>query len=108
MATRSGVHVRVCILFVSPDGDASKLDVGEIPIRVLVARHAPAACERMRVTRPAVVFVSEAMHRQELGMIFNAAEEIGAEVIRLPERLDHDEIREWLRARFGVTGAAAR
>lgn len=53
-------------------------------VLALNVAHAPAARERIPVTRPLVVVVASAVTKDELNEIIDVAEAVGADVLRMP------------------------
>jgi hypothetical protein len=99
----SGVSFRAarCVMLVGVEG---QLVGSDLPVEILIVRSVAAACERMRVRRPVAVFVGDHVCRAELGLLFSAAEEAGAEVLRVPEGMQAGEFFDWFRAALFTRG----
>jgi hypothetical protein len=102
-ATRriSFVRIRPRILLVRIEREAvraSDWGLDSLDAELLHVKHPLPACERIRVTRPAVVIVGEDVRPVDLAFIKRAAREAGSRVIQIGPLLVRHSLRNWIRA----------
>jgi hypothetical protein len=79
------------------DPQISSWGLEEMDAEVLLVKHPLPACERMRVTRPAIVIIGEDVRPVDVAFIKRAARETGARVVQLGPLLVRDSLRNWIR-----------
>jgi hypothetical protein len=78
-------------------GDQCVTALKTTAIRVIRVAHPAAAGERIPVTMPSVVVVSEALQATERDMIFDRSVAVGAEVVKLPPAIDDEALTTLLK-----------
>lgn len=72
-------------------------------LRIVRVRHPLPACHRMRVLRPAVVFIGASVREWSLPALEQAAGEIGAAMLQLGPLVIRPAVRDWLRRALEAT-----
>jgi len=92
----SYIRVRARVMLVRIERGDEPCDLG-LDVEVLRVRHPLPACERMRVTRPAVVILSPDVRAWDVVHVEQTAQEVGAAIIQLGPLVARDALAEWLR-----------
>jgi hypothetical protein len=96
----SYVRIRPRIMLIRVEREAAQASnwgLEELDAEVLYVKHPLPACERMRVTRPAIVIVGEEVRPVDVAYIKREARELGARVVQIGPLLVRDSLRKWLR-----------
>jgi hypothetical protein len=96
----SFVRMRPRIMLVrieKQDPQISSWGLEELDAEVLCVKHPLPACERMRITRPAIVIIGEDVRPADVAYIKRVARETGGRVVQLGPLLVRDALRNWIR-----------
>jgi hypothetical protein len=92
------IRPRIMLIRIEPtSAPLSDWGLAELDAEVLHVKHPLPACERMRITRPAVVIVGEDVRPVDLAFIKRAARETGARVVQVGPLLVRTSMRNWIR-----------